>query len=434
MRDERELHRPLVLVVDDDPGVSMALERSIKYLGYRVRVARDGAAGLEEALRTDPAVVLTDINMPGMDGHALLRRLVSAGTRAGIILMSGRGELDDAIGALREGAVDYLKKPWRSEELAGALERATALHDAYRDLGRPSADGDFAQPVATDAPMGDTIDAVALVERLAAGAARGDLDEPPLAEGLAELRLLAGDPDARPEPVAILIDRSPQLARALRVQPRSGGVDEALDRLGIVGVWSAIETRLLREQFPLPVPALQTLNDRVWRFAMARALAMRNIAETSELERPLKREECYLAGLWLDVGASYLLSQIALAVERQGGARVADPAAMTAAIDTHHGAVGAALIERWVDEPDLVSLVREHHAGPRAGRASALWCAAALGGAVAVRLTGFGDPTGERDQGTETLARCAYTLGVGDTALRRLTQSLQDEVHRTGNA
>lgn len=433
MRDEREPHRPLVLVVDDDPGVSMALERSIKYLGYRVRVARDGAAGLEEALRTDPAVVLTDINMPGMDGHALLRRLVSAGTRAGIILMSGRGELDDAIGALREGAVDYLKKPWRSEELAGALERATALHDAYRDLGRPSADDPSPQPVAA-AAAADTIDAVALVERLAASAARGDLDEPPLAEGLAELRLLAGDPDTQPEPVAVLIDRSPQLARALRVQPRSGAVDEALDRLGIVGVWSAIETRLLREQFPLPVPALQTLNDRVWRFAMARALAMRNIAETSELERPLKREECYLAGLWLDVGASYLLSQVALAVQRQGGARVADPAAMTAAIDTHHGAVGAALIERWVDEPDLVSLVREHHAGPRAGRASALWCAAALGGAVAVRLTGFGDPTGERDQGTETLARCAYTLGVGDTALRRLTQSLQDEVHRTGNA
>ena len=72
-------------------------------------------------------------------------------------------------------------------------------------------------------------------------------------------------------------------------------------------------------------------------------------------------------------------------------------------------------------------MVREHHSGSPA-TPSGLWCAVALAGAVAVRLTAFGDPTGERELTAEALARCAYTLGVGDTALRRLSQSLEDEL------
>ena len=99
---KREPYRAMVLVVDDDPGVSMALERSIKHLGYRVCVASDGAAGFEEALRSDPAVVLTDVHMPGMDGHTLLRRLVSSGARASVILkgMEGKRLTYRRIGAL----------------------------------------------------------------------------------------------------------------------------------------------------------------------------------------------------------------------------------------------------------------------------------------------------------------------------------------------
>src|SRR5260221_7919666 len=100
--------RPLVLVVDDDAAVSAALERSLKRLGYDVLVAIDGADGFEQALRARPAVVLSDVRMPGIDGHALLRRLTRSGLQASVILMSGQGDVDDAIGALREGAVDYL--------------------------------------------------------------------------------------------------------------------------------------------------------------------------------------------------------------------------------------------------------------------------------------------------------------------------------------
>lgn len=376
MSDERksESIRPLVLIVDDDPGVSLALERSIKYLGYRVSVANDGAAGFEEVLRTDPAVVLSDVHMPGMDGHALLRRLVSSGARASVILMSGRGELDDAIGALREGAVDYLKKPWRPDDLAAALDRAIALNDAYRDLSQPPPVTGAVPPEPTDAAVGTAVDASALVERVTASMLRGEV--------------------ALPAPAA-------DVAR-------------------------------LRTHFPLAIPALKTLNDRVWRFSVARALAMRGIADIAELDAPLDREHCFRVGLWLDVGASFLLSQIATAMERQG-AGVADSVKMTSTVNAHHARVGAMLVERWGATPEVVALVRDHHAGSPP-TPSGLWCAAALAGAVAVRLTAFGDPTGERDLSAEALARCAYTLGVGDTALRRLSPTLEDELRSLWNA
>jgi len=368
-----------------------------------------------------------------MDGHTLLRRLVSSGARASVILMSGRGELDDAIGALREGAVDYLKKPWRSDDLAAALDRAIALHDAYRELSLPPAlTRAVPQQAADPVPAGEAVHATALIERLAAAAARGDLEAPVIPEELAQLRALSRGDDISPDALQALIQRTPALVHALRADARAEAVKAAVDRLGILDTIATLETRLLRESFPMPVPALQTLNDRIWRFSVARALAMRNIAEASELEAPLDRQLCYLAGLWLDAGASFLLSQIAAAMERQG-AGIADSNRMMSAVNAHHGRVGAALVSRWGAPPEVVALVRDHHGGSP-GTPSAMWCAAALAGAVAVRLTGFGDPTGERDLSSESLARCAYTLGVGDTVLRRLTHSLETEVQQVGNA
>jgi FixJ family two-component response regulator len=72
-----------------------------------------------------------------MDGCSLLRLLPEHNVRATVVVMSGHGEIDDAMAALRSGAVDYLKKPWRTSDLAAAPGRALAVFDELADVGAP---------------------------------------------------------------------------------------------------------------------------------------------------------------------------------------------------------------------------------------------------------------------------------------------------------
>ncbi|HET6281404.1 MAG TPA: response regulator [Polyangia bacterium] len=372
---DRKAPPPLVLVVDDDADVSFALERSLKRLGFDVLIAADGDEGLQQALHARPAVILADIHMPGMDGHALLRSLMRSDLHSSVVLMSAQGEIDDAISAMREGAVDYLKKPWTADELAAVLDRAMGLFNAIRELSLAPAQA-RSLPRVAGAGAASPIDAAALIEALAVRAT---------AEGL-------GLPAT--SPIAHL-----------------GGDDVA-------------EALALRDAFPIAVAPLRTLNDRIWRFSLSRALAMRGIAEMAQVETSPDPQTYYVAGLLLDVGASFLLSVVAEAMERLRGG-IADSGGMSAAIAAHHGHVGSLIVQRWGFPPELVDLARGHHTEPSSSP-TALWCAALLGGALAVRVASFGDPTGGQQSRPELLARSAYTLGVGDTVLRRLTKTLTD--------
>jgi CheY-like chemotaxis protein len=372
---DRKAPPPLVLVVDDDADVSLVLERSLKRLGYDVLIAADGDDGLQQALQARPAVILADVHMPGMDGHALLRSLMRSDLQSSVVLMSAQGELDDAISAMREGAVDYLKKPWTADELAAVLERAMGLFNALRELSLSPAAA-RSMPRLAGAMPAQPIDAASLIETLAAEAT---------AEGLGLAAM---------SPLSMFKDNF------------------------------TAEALALRDAFPIAIAPLRTLNDRILRFSVSRALAMRGIAEMAQVENSPDPHHYHVAGLLLDVGASYLLSVVSDAMERQGGG-MSDSDRLAAAISTHHAHVGSLVVRRWGFPPELVELTRSHHADQPA-TPPPLACAALLGGALAVRVAGFGDPTGERQSRPELLARCAYTLGVGDTVLRRLTKSLTD--------
>src|SRR3569623_24934 len=157
--------RPLVLVVDDEEPIRRALERHLDKLGYHV---------IELARSRRPAIIQSDIYMPGMDGHTLLANLNRIGALSAVVLMSGQGELDDAISALREGAVDYMKKPWTAEGLAAVLGRAMGLAGALRELagsaalGRALAAGDRARAGQGPGGAAPVPDVAALLETLAA--------------------------------------------------------------------------------------------------------------------------------------------------------------------------------------------------------------------------------------------------------------------------
>ncbi|HXU83724.1 MAG TPA: response regulator [Polyangia bacterium] len=115
-----------VLVIDDNEDVRILLEHQIRRLGHRVLQAADGQAGLDLAASARPDVILLDLFMPGIDGHAVMRLLTASGSSAAVVVMSGEGAMGDVIEALRAGAVDYLRKPFSVTELASAVERGLA--------------------------------------------------------------------------------------------------------------------------------------------------------------------------------------------------------------------------------------------------------------------------------------------------------------------
>jgi len=431
--------RPLVLVVDDEEPIRTALDRRLKKLGYDVILTDDGDRAVELARAHRPAIILSDIYMPGMDGHTLLANINRLGLLSSVVLMSGRGELDDAISALREGAVDYMKKPWTPESLAGVMTRATGLADAFQDLATNGEDAAPSSPAGGDAaPEGSAAD---LIERLV----QTPTAELPLAEvtpTLTRLRAVARSRERSPVNVAAFVESDPEMKAAIvrmaNAQPGyvSAGADPvraALQSLGVEAAWGCIEAAALRDAFPIVTPALRTLSDRIWRFSVARAIAMQELAQIADAELELPSLLYFQAGLLLDVGALYLLSAADGALAG-GGSRIKDPTRLLVTITAHHAALTARIIRRWNLPTSLEELAAEHHRGADIDTrlsAEPLWCAAKLGGAMAVRVTGFGDPTGDRLLSTDQLARCAYTLGVGDTSLRRLTKALTDRANQT---
>lgn len=112
-----------VMIVDDAPGNLALLSDALDEAGYRVLVATDGYSALEQLDYVSPDVILMDGMMPGMDGFETCRRLKqSPATRAiPIIFMTALGELDDLLRGFEEGAVDYIVKPFRNEEVLARI-------------------------------------------------------------------------------------------------------------------------------------------------------------------------------------------------------------------------------------------------------------------------------------------------------------------------
>jgi len=108
---------PQILVVDDEPAVLRALERALRLDNYEVALAADGRQALD-ALADHPAdAVILDVNMPGIDGLEVCRRIRAAGDRTPILMLTARDSIDDRVEGLDVGADDYLVKPFALREL-----------------------------------------------------------------------------------------------------------------------------------------------------------------------------------------------------------------------------------------------------------------------------------------------------------------------------
>lgn len=107
-----------ILVVDDEPGVREMLADALGMQGYSVTVAGDGFAALELLRGSDFGLVVSDVNMPRVDGYELLERMRGFGDATPVILLTARGEKADLARGFRVGADDYVTKPFGLEELS----------------------------------------------------------------------------------------------------------------------------------------------------------------------------------------------------------------------------------------------------------------------------------------------------------------------------
>lgn len=112
----------LVHVIDDEDSVRRSLDFLLRSAGYRVERWPDGAAFLNGADRAVPACALLDIRMPGIDGLAVLERMVDRGLNFPVIVLTGHGDVLLAVRAMRAGALDFLEKPFDREKLLQAIE------------------------------------------------------------------------------------------------------------------------------------------------------------------------------------------------------------------------------------------------------------------------------------------------------------------------
>src|SRR5467141_1775433 len=113
-----------ILVVDDEPGLRQSLGLLLTDAGYAVTAEQNGRRALERAVAETFDLVLCDVRMPEMDGLTFLRNYRRRGGNALVIVMSAYGGEDAAIAAMKEGAYDYLPKPFRPDEVVLTLRKA----------------------------------------------------------------------------------------------------------------------------------------------------------------------------------------------------------------------------------------------------------------------------------------------------------------------
>jgi DNA-binding NtrC family response regulator len=123
-----------ILLIDDEPSIRLAVADALRDAGHNVTTASDGAEGLALASERAFDVVVSDIRLPKVDGLTVFHRIHAGSPKTDVILITAYGTVQDAVGAMKEGATDYLLKPFDVEEIKIRIERAAAKHDLEKEL------------------------------------------------------------------------------------------------------------------------------------------------------------------------------------------------------------------------------------------------------------------------------------------------------------
>ena len=382
-----------ILVVEDDDALRGAVRRSLERLGHAVEEAGDGAAALERLAAGGIDVVLTDINMPRLNGHALMRRMRQEGCDLPVVVMAGAAEVDDAVTAFRSGAVDFLQKPFDGAALCGVIEQALSA--------RPTTSGaaGVAPPATTPAPRrapsqtpgferqvdrfvrsvtpsprattagerpGPTPGTEALLEEMRAALRDGRLALPMPPPVVARLQRAVKEPGAGGEALLAVLEADQELALKVMSLANSAAVRgagpatdlrQAASRLGGRMVLSvAAAGAAERDGRGLKDEALQELCLRLWWRSVLVAKSARILSRSLGQRNA---EEDYFFTFVAEIGEPLLLR----VMDQLPESRLRrDPAALADEVMAHHASFGSAVLERWSMGDNLVALARYHHA------------------------------------------------------------------------
>jgi FixJ family two-component response regulator len=117
-----------IFVVDDDPAVRDTLTVVLSSGGYDVICFADGAALLEVARGRTPAAILLDVHIPGKSGLDILKELHGEDYPAPIFMISGQGDIAMAVSAIKSGAIDFIEKPFRGNEIVTRVREAVEAY------------------------------------------------------------------------------------------------------------------------------------------------------------------------------------------------------------------------------------------------------------------------------------------------------------------
>lgn len=118
-----------ILIVDDEKNIRLTLSQSIEDTGAEIDTAVNGEEGLKKAEENDYDIILLDIKMPGIDGIEVLRRLREKSTNATVVIITAHGTIDNAVEAMKLGAVDFIQKPFSPNEIRDLIRRINKRED-----------------------------------------------------------------------------------------------------------------------------------------------------------------------------------------------------------------------------------------------------------------------------------------------------------------
>src|SRR2546428_10858689 len=123
-----------VLIVEDEPAARVGLEQLVKSWGFLAESAGDGEEALDKVTTFRPAIVITDLVMPRLDGLGLLRALQQQGADVTTLILTAQGTVETAVEAMKEGAYDYVTKPVDVQRLKVLLDKVVQRLETVREV------------------------------------------------------------------------------------------------------------------------------------------------------------------------------------------------------------------------------------------------------------------------------------------------------------